>query len=293
MSEITLFKENGNLPAYLRNIELDADTLAIAGGGNTFKRISIRGGVFRMVVGGKEIATKEGRSLDVVVVRAAHKPSRTFYEGAYKEGEKVAPACWSTDGVKPDEGVVNKQASTCANCPQNIKGSGNGEGRACRFSRRMAVVLADDLQGDIYQFVIPATSIFGAGEPNKLPFEAYVQLLKAHNIPLGAAVTEVRFDTQATGQKLLFRAVKPLEEGEHEIIKARGEDPAALAAIRMSVSQTDKVPATPASKQGSLFYSKEEDVEDAPVKKPSKPAAPIPESKGDVLEDVLDSWDNE
>lgn len=290
MSEITLFKNSGNLPAYLRNIELDADTLAIAGGGNTFKRISIRGGVFRMVVGGKEIATKEGRSLDVVVVRAAHKPSRTFYADAYREGEKVAPSCWSTDGVKPDDGVENKQASTCANCPQNIKGSGNGEGRACRYSRRMAVVLADDLQGDIYQFVIPATSIFGAGEPNKLPFEAYVQLLKAHNIPLGAAVTEVRFDTQATGQKLLFRAVKPLEEGEHEIIKARGEDPAALAAIRMSVAQTDKVPAP---KQGSLFYSKEEDVEDAPVKKPSKPAAPVPEPKGDAVEDVLDSWDDE
>jgi hypothetical protein len=291
MSEITLFKNSGNLPAYLKNIELDADTLAIAGGGSSFKRISIRGGVFRMVVGGKEIATKEGRSLDVVVVRAAHKPSRTFYAESYREGEKLAPSCWSTDGTKPDEGVANKQASTCANCPQNIKGSGNGEGRACRFSRRMAVVLADDLQGDIYQFVIPATSIFGAGEPNKLPFEAYVQLLKAHNIPLGAAVTEVRFDTQATGQKLLFRAVKPLEEGEHEIIKARGEDPAALAAIRMSVAQTDKVPAAP--KQGSLFYSKEEDVEDAPVKKPSKPAAPVPAPKGDSVEDVLDNWDDE
>ena len=53
MSEITLFKNSGNLPAYLKNIELDADTLAIAGGGSSFKRISIRGGVFRMVVGGK------------------------------------------------------------------------------------------------------------------------------------------------------------------------------------------------------------------------------------------------
>lgn len=290
MSEITLFKNSGNLPAYLRNIELDADTLAIAGGGNNFKRISIRGGVFRMVVGGKEIATKEGRSLDVVVVRAAHKPSRTFYAESYREGEKLAPTCWSTEGVKPDDGVTNKQASTCANCPQNIKGSGNGEGRACRFSRRMAVVLADDLQGDIYQFVIPATSIFGAGEPNKLPFEAYVQLLKAHTIPLGAAVTEVRFDTQATGQKLLFRAVRPLNEDEYDIIRSRGEDPAALAAIRMNVSQTDKVIAAP--KAASLFYSKEEEVEDAPVKKVvSKPAAPAP--KEDSVESLLDNWENE
>ena len=51
MSELTLFSKGGNsLPAHLRNIELDETTKALMGGsGASGKRISIRGGVFRML----------------------------------------------------------------------------------------------------------------------------------------------------------------------------------------------------------------------------------------------------
>ena len=57
MSEMTLFAKGGNnLPAHLRNLELDETTKALMGGnGASGKRISIRGGVFRMIVDGKEI----------------------------------------------------------------------------------------------------------------------------------------------------------------------------------------------------------------------------------------------
>ena len=48
----------GKLPAYLKSIDLDDTTKALMGGGSggESKRISIKGGVWRMLVNGKEIA---------------------------------------------------------------------------------------------------------------------------------------------------------------------------------------------------------------------------------------------
>ena len=39
--------------------------------------------------------------MNIIFVKMAHDPSRTFYAQAYKEGEKVSPACWSSDSKKP------------------------------------------------------------------------------------------------------------------------------------------------------------------------------------------------
>ena len=68
--------------AIISGIELglDEDTLAVAGNavkGN--KRISIEGRVFRKIVGGKEQSVNTENSMQVVFVKMAHDPSRTFY----------------------------------------------------------------------------------------------------------------------------------------------------------------------------------------------------------------------
>jgi hypothetical protein len=128
------------LPAHLKALELDDTTKSLmGGGGGGSKRISIEGGVWRLLVNGKEIAQKEERSLNVVIVGAAAKVSRTFYAGVFREGENNGPACWSSDGVAPDATVENPQSSRCDTCQQNIKGSGQGDSRACRYSRYLAV----------------------------------------------------------------------------------------------------------------------------------------------------------
>ena len=112
MSNMTLFK-GANLPSRLKNQELDETTKSLMGGGtgSTFKRISIKGNVFRMVAGGKEIATNEDRAMNVIIVASAPDNSRTYYEGQYKEGEAVRPACWSNDGNTTDKGVKDPHAS--------------------------------------------------------------------------------------------------------------------------------------------------------------------------------------
>ena len=78
MSEMTLFK--GGLPAYLKGTADDA-TNSLAGtgeGGLGARRISIKGGVFREFIGGKEYRVSEERSMNVVIIKAAPKVSRIF-----------------------------------------------------------------------------------------------------------------------------------------------------------------------------------------------------------------------
>ena len=82
MSNVAVFNP-GQLPAHLRSVGMSETAKALAGGGQTGNRLSIKGGVFRLVVDGKEIAAIEERYLDIVIVAAAPKVSRTFYMAKY------------------------------------------------------------------------------------------------------------------------------------------------------------------------------------------------------------------
>ena len=232
MSELTLFQENNlALPDYLRD-SLDEATTNLMGF-SSIKRISIRNGAFHLVSGGKEVFTSEENALQVIIVRTAEKTSRTYYEGAYTEGSNAAPDCWSNDGEKPEANCPNKQANACATCRQNEVGSGSREdSRACRFNRRIAVVLADQIDsGDIYQMIIPATSLFGEGDKGKMSLQQYARLLGSNHVGFGAVITEMRFDRSAQSTKLAFRAVRYLTQPEYAKVKELADHPTAIAAM--------------------------------------------------------------
>jgi hypothetical protein len=283
--EMTLFK--GNLPDYLKNRSLSATTRALMGTSQN-KRISIRGGVFRMMVGGQETAKSDERSMQVVMVAAAEHVSRTYYAGQYEEGEQAPPACWSADGVRPDASIKEPQAQTCANCPQNIAGSGQGDSRACRFSRRLAVVLANDLNGDVFQLVLPSKSIFGKVENNKMPLEAYVKYLAAHGVNVEDVVTEMRFDTDSATPKLTFSPVRPLEEHEHNICSLKAQTQEAKNAITMNVAQTDGVVEKRLAAPKASPKQEAEAVEE-PTKRPSKKQE---ETAAKDMAALVDEWDD-
>ena len=243
MSEMTLFSKGGNtLPAHLKNLQLDATTKALMGGsGSGGKRISIRGNVFRMMVDGKEIAQNEDRAMNIIVAAANANVSRTFYAGTYQEGQATAPSCFSNDGITPDIKSEQPQASKCASCAQNIKGSGQGDSRACRFSQRLAVLLENDIRGDVYQLTLPAQSIFGAAENGKMPLQSYAKFLGSHGLPITAVVTEMRFDTASATPRLTFKAVRPLNEEELSMAQEKGQSADAKAAIAATAAQMDGV----------------------------------------------------
>ena len=293
MSEMTLFSKGGNtLPAHLKNLQLDATTKALMGGSGTGgKRISIRGNVFRMMVDGKEIAQNEDRAMNIIVAAANANVSRTFYAGTYQEGQATAPSCFSNDGITPDIKSESPQASKCASCAQNIKGSGQGDSRACRFSQRLAVLLENDIRGDIYQLTLPAQSIFGAAENGKMPLQSYAKFLGSHGLPITAVVTEMRFDTASATPRLTFKAVRPLNEEELAMTQEKGQSAEAKAAIAATAAQMDGVtksdfqrPAVEEAPKAPAKVEAEAVEETAEPTKRAKKAAPK-----DVA-DILDDW---
>jgi hypothetical protein len=283
------------LPAHLKAMELDDTTKALMGGGGSSKRISIEGGVWRLLVNGKEIAQKEERNLNVVVVAAAPKVSRTFYAGVYKKGEALAPECWSANGDAPDAAVKTPQSKSCATCPQNISGSGSGTSKACRFSQRLAVVLDNDIKGDVFQLTLPSTSIFGEGESGKWPLQMYAKMIGGKGVPITAVVTEMRFDTASSTPKVTFKPVRFLETNEISIAIEQGKSDAAQKAITMTVSQADGVPKLAAPvQQAAPTEAAPQAAEPVATPEPTKVSKKKEETaeKKD-LKDILSDWDDE
>jgi hypothetical protein len=320
MSNVTLFNPS-QVPAFARNNELSDTAKALTGsmtGG--IKRISIKGGVFRLVASGKELAAIDERYLDVVIVKAAPKVSRIFYASQYDSDNPAPPDCWSNDGERPDPTAQNKQALTCMNCPQNQAGSGNGNSRACRYQQRLAVVLENAPSGDVLQLTLPATSIFGKEDGDKRPLQAYARFLALQNPPINPEqiVTRMRFDTKSESPKLFFQPMRWLTEEEFNIVSQQSASDDAKRAVIMTVAQADGVSKNPSlalpGKPPVVQDAGDEEAEEAPAPKPkaakkkaavveeddsepevrkesAKPSA-VPEKKSKLAE-IVDDWDDE
>lgn len=329
MSNVTLFNPS-QVPAFARNAELSATTLALTGGTGPsgIKRVSIKGGVFRLMSSGKEVAAIDERYLDVIIVKAAPKVSRIFYAGSYdKDAAAAAPDCTSADGEKPDVGVKNKQSTSCAQCPQNISGSGTGQSRACRYQQRLAVVLANNPEGDVLQVTLPATSIFGKEEGGKRPLQAYARYMAAQTPPvnLDTIVTRMKFDTKAESPKLVFEAARWLTDDEYVAAQDQANSSDAAKAVSATPAAMDGVAApAPLAIEGKRPAPKPavEDDEEAevlatattPSKKAKAKPAPVEEedtaeepevrkaaaakptavpAKKSKLADIVSDWDDE
>jgi hypothetical protein len=302
-NEMTLFGKPSNAALTLLGGIEDSLTSTLAGGGGGNKRISIEGGAFREFVGGKEVRVSEERSMKVILINAAP-VSRMFFEGTYVKGAKTKPTCWSSDTQTPDKAVPEdqRQSKFCKDCKQHIKGSGQGDSRACRFQQRVAVALDGELHKEaVYQITLPSTSVFGDPEGKKMPLQAYGRHLKAYNTPAISIVTEMRFDIDSATPKLVFSPVRALEEEELAIAVKLQNHPDTIKAITLNVSQMDGViPApqaaapAPAPKAEAKAAPKVEKVEAEEVPEPikvTKKAAPAVEEKSE-LSDIVGDWDD-
>jgi len=318
MSNLSVFN-SANVPAFAQGGELSDTARSLMGGTiNTSRRISIKGGVFRIVAGGKELASIEERHLDIIVVKAAPKVSRIFYAKSYDGDNITGPDCWSNDGETPDTSIKAPQSKTCMTCDQNVAGSGQGNSRACRYQQRLAVMLADN-PDDILQLTLPATSIFGKEEGDKRPLQAYVKHLALASPPVDIEkiVTRMKFDTKAEAPKLHFAPTRWLTTVEYELARAKGMTQEALDAIRQTASQVDGVkPRAPLKLEGTRPMGELTKEEDAPVYEPiaakaKAKAEPIAEAdeepevrketskptsvpaKKSKLADIVSDWDDE
>lgn len=224
-----------NNPAIIQT-GLDADTLAVAGGVSSGpKRISIRGGVFRKLVGNKEVGSIEDRHMNVVIVKMAHTAQRMYYAQAYQEGVQTAPSCWSSDSRTPDADVENPPATSCESCPMSIRNSAAGGGSSCRLSWRIAVVLPDDPSGDVLALTLPSTSCWQKEENGRWGFRPYIQMLANNNVSASRIITKMQFDSKSATPKLVFSPVGAVNPQDYDVIEKQAQSEIATQAVTLTI----------------------------------------------------------
>lgn len=305
MSNITIFEEQSNVPT-VRRESRRMDRMS-NGSGSGMRRIQLSNGrIFKRMVNGEQIGKSVSNQLDVIVVDWLMEPSRKFYAAAYdKDAKATLPDCWSNDGITPEATAKGKQSSSCAACPKNVKGSGsNGKGKACRYERRLAVLVVGDPSGDVYQIAVPGASLFSDNDGSIYGFEGYKKFLLANGEGLDTVVTSIIYDAEADTAKVGFKAIRHLTPIESDLVDAAQDDPATEKYTMLSVAAVSgatalaapakvaAIAAPPAQPPANPFGDDDEEdeaEEAAPAKRASKPKAAVDEVKPE-LASVLGEW---
>lgn len=294
MSNITVIDQN--LPDFLQQAGVSDLTKQLAGNSGV-RRIVPKNGIFRKVVGKEEMGKVKG-SMNAIIVNASPHVGRIFYIKQWSpDAEPTAPDCFSNDGISPDAGSQNPQASRCDSCPQNIKGSGMGNSKACRYSRRIAMVLEEDfgtsLEGQVYQMNLASKSLFGEGSgDNTHTFENYTKYLSNNGKSLDYVVTQISFNEDNDNQSVLFTPARFINKTEYAVTSEVVKKPEVQKMVVMTPYQADssgrqKLEAP----KPAVSASEEEDDVPKPTKRESKKAdTPTPKKE---IKDVLKAWGDE
>jgi hypothetical protein len=236
---LSVIPSSFTVPAHLvsKLSALMASNDLAAGSFASYPRLSIKGGKW-FVVANKETTplympgTQDlAPSVQVVILKANPKYSKTFYMEQYNDDSNSPPTCSSSDGIRPDVGVVAAQNHDCATCKHNAWGSKvsqNGtEAKACQDSRRLAVL---PVQGEnsldtlstsaVHQLRVPAASL--------KPLATFGNELSRRKIPYAAAVVRMSFDPTVSSPKLIFTFQRMLSEAELEAVVDRLDSPELL-----------------------------------------------------------------
>ena len=305
MSNVTIFKKPGAVATGKR--ELSALAKSLASGNNTRKIVTTKSGTFKRRVGGELMPGSVRGELEVIIANTLPKVSRVYYPGAYDpDATPSLPDCWSDLGDKPDPAAGNPQSVSCTTCKQNIAGSGDRGGRACRFKRNLAL-LVPALGDEVYQFGVPSMSLFGKGVGNTHPFENYVKFLIANGESPDNVVTSIAYaddDENPDVVKVTFTPVRGLTDDEYESVVAvqAGEDAKAYVKVISGVvtataekAEPKALPkATPVADEleeapAKATFSDEPEDEPEPVKRTAKKKAEAPVAKKD-LASVISAW---
>ena len=123
------------------------------------QRISIRGKEFTSSDGYVSTAT-----LNTVIVGANPNLSKSWYKEDWTEDSTTTtPDCYSLDGIAPSKYSNEPQNDICASCPQNAWGSRTTptgqKVKACSDQKRLAIVLADKPDGEVYLLQVAPASL--------------------------------------------------------------------------------------------------------------------------------------
>ena len=277
-----------NLPAHLAHLAgqaLNSDLTGHAGAG--FPSMSIKGKVFTLVRGDERTLLMNpndpdspASTIEVIILKANPKNSKTFYAEAYVDGSDAKPTCQSSDGIKPDADAADPQAKTCAACPKNVWGSRIGDngtkGKACQDNARIAIAAPDAINDPMLLRIPPATL---------KPLSEYGAALQKRGVPYNAVVTKLGFDhTQAT-PKLTFKAVNYVTAEQFAEVQAQVDSDVVQQIVGLQPMPSRgpddgfEMPAgtPPAAAEPPKAAPAKPAPKAAPAKAPAKPKAPVEE----------------
>ena len=201
---------------------------ATAGGGQFF---SLRGGV--LTFDGTAMPNNE---MAVIILDGIME--NVLYEGKFDPENPIAPSCFAfgrdEKEMMPHEIVVTPKHEQCMGCPKNEWASADtGRGKACRNTRRLAMIIAGNFIGGQFQQVqdkdhfdsakiaymkLPVTSVKG--------YAGYVKSIGgAHQRPPHGMITRVKVVPDPTSQfKVVFEALAKVPNDLMEIVMRRHRD---------------------------------------------------------------------
>lgn len=274
------------------------------GSGTSIRRIATNAnGTFKKRVGKEQVGDTIKGEFNCIIVNALSDVSRVYYAEAYDaDKEATLPNCWSNLGDKPEDGAADKQNVNCATCPQNVAGSGGGTRKACRYQRRVAILLEGDPSGDVWQFAIPAKSLFGKGVRNVHPFESYVKYLLANKQAPDTVVTTIAYDLDAETMEFNFSPVREVTDEEYALVQQAQQSPEADMYTKITVAQADGVIKQPIEVEAKPKIVRSEEPEadevevveviEEPVKRAKKAEEPT-EPSDSLVDDVFSKWAEE
>lgn len=330
MSTLVPFNFDAKLPAHLQAFSADGEN-EFGFGGISFPVLSIKGKVFTIKRNGEETlltepgSTNPARTIEVVILnQGPHLAyAKTYYPEGFEEGSKAKPDCFSNDGIGPDAGATNKQASKCALCPMNAQGSGatkqNPKAKACKSSKILAVAPAGQIN-DPMLLRVPGGSLSN--------LKTFGDLISKRGLRAAGVVTEVSFNFAVAHQELTFKpkafvspemAVEIQKQREADLVKVIiGEKPRTALADEETALETYVPPVEEAKPEAkpepkpkakakpveAVEPAAETDDDDLPkvprakVKvegedepKPAKKAAPVEVETEDSIDAALDDLD--
>lgn len=136
-------------------------------------------------------------------------------------------------------------------------------------------------------------------DKKKMGLQTYARFLNSQTAPLASVITEIRFDTDSSTPKLLFKPLRPVTQDELKITLDLQKDPEVLKLVTMSVKPkqdtsapqltSDKVAPPSAIREENITEEEPEKIEEPTVKKSNKKAEPTPQVD---LASLLDEFDD-
>ena len=161
--------------------------------------------------------------------------SENLYYGGkvFDEKNPEPPICWALGEepklLAPSDKPTDKQADTCGVCPMNEWESGIGKSKACKNTRKLAILRAASNSEDDQIFTL-SVSPTGLKE-----FDGYVRKLAVKHAVPTMVITELSFDDDRAYPSLKFRAAEP--NPNVELHWKRGEE--ALASLLVEPDPTE------------------------------------------------------